>query len=209
MWGDGIVKRRAVASLGATFVLLALMQGEAAASFQGFPRLLKQQIERLRLSEPTLAPMAHTRFCLQYPADCRVRRTIFRGGAVELTAARWEDLKAVNLRVNRAIRPHVNTAGVAAERWLISPPTGDCNDYAVTKRHELIQRGWPARALLLAEVGLPSGDGHLVLVIRTRTGDLVADNLTPHIKPWSATRYRFVRLQSPRNPLFWSTVATN
>jgi hypothetical protein len=41
---------------------------------------------------------------------------------------------------------------VSNEKRLIAPKAGDCNDYAVTKRHQFLTRGWTARALLLAEV---------------------------------------------------------
>jgi predicted transglutaminase-like cysteine proteinase len=95
---------------------------------------------------------------------------------------------------------------VAGEQWLISPKAGDCNDYAVTKRHELMAKGWPARALLLAEVVTTWGEHHLVLVIRTRDGDLVADNLNANIRAWNKAPYQWVRVQSPADPKFWSTV---
>ncbi|WWE91844.1 transglutaminase-like cysteine peptidase [Bradyrhizobium symbiodeficiens] len=84
---------------------------------------------------------------------------------------------------------------------------GDCNDYAVTKRHALLERGWPARALLLAEVVTGSGEHHLILVVRTRSGDVVVDNLNANVRPWSKTNYQWVRMQSPQNPQFWSKVA--
>lgn len=177
------------------------------AAFFGAPRALKQQVARLLLDEPAPAPMAHTRFCLQYTQECKVRRTVFRGGAMKLTAERWSELAKVNADVNRTITPEPNTRGVAYERWLIGPSAGDCNDYAVTKRHELIKRGWAPRNLLLAEVVVASGEHHLVLVIRTTDGDFIADNLHPTIRPWATPRYRWVRMQSPKNPQFWSRVA--
>jgi predicted transglutaminase-like cysteine proteinase len=120
---------------------------------------------------------------------------------------RRAELVTVNAQVNRRIVPEHNDRGVAGEKWLISPARGDCNDYAVTNRHELLERGWPSRALLLAEVVIGSGEYHLVLVVRTEQGDLVADNLSANIRPWYQTRYRWVRVQSPRNPQFWATVA--
>ena len=46
-----------------------------------------------------------------------------------------------------------------------------------------MQLGWPSRALLLAEVVTRWGEHHLVLVVRTRTGDFVADNLYPGVRP--------------------------
>jgi predicted transglutaminase-like cysteine proteinase len=165
-----------------------------------------QRQARITFGAPVLPPFAHTRFCLVYPAECRIRARIFRNSAIALTPARRDELVRINAEVNRAIRPQHGSESVADEKWLIAPRSGDCNDYAVTKRHELIARGWPARALMLAEVVIPSGTHHLVLVVRTRSGDLVADNLTTAIRPWTSVPYRWVRIQSPVNPLFWSAV---
>ena len=131
---------------------------------------------------------------------------IFRGGPVSLTAERWDDLKEVNATVNREIAPELNELGLAGEKWLINPRSGECHDYAVSKRHELLDRGWPARALLLSEVVTHSGEHHLVLVVRTKNGDLVLDNLTPQIRPWSRAPYRWVRIQ-PTDTRLWATVS--
>jgi predicted transglutaminase-like cysteine proteinase len=165
-------------------------------------------IVRIEFNTPALAPMAHTFFCLKYHNDCRIHQIVFRGGALKLTAERWADLKRINAEVNHAIIPTRNNAGLAAEKWAISPKAGDCHDYAVTKRHELLARGWPARSLLLSEVETSWGEHHLVLVVRTNEGDFVADNLNGDIRSWSNTPYQWVRIQSPNNPMFWSTVAS-
>ncbi|MET4279826.1 putative transglutaminase-like cysteine proteinase [Bradyrhizobium sp. F1.2.2] len=97
--------------------------------------------------------------------------------------------------------------GPVVETWLINPDRGDCNDYAVSKRHELLNRGWPAGALLLSEVVTKLGKHHLVVVVRTRSGTLVLDNLTPQTKPWARAPYRWVRSQMPNNPQLWTTIA--
>ena len=170
------------------------------------PLIVKPSIAHIQFNVPVLAPMAHTMFCLQYPSDCRVRKIVFRGGAVKLTAERRAELERVNNEVNRAIIPERNVEGLAGEKWLISPRSGDCNDYAVTKRHKLLVRGWPARALLLSEVVTSWGEHHLVLVVRTQNGDFVADSLTPKIRSWSKAPYQWVRIQSPNSPVFWSSV---
>jgi predicted transglutaminase-like cysteine proteinase len=78
---------------------------------------------------------------------------------------------------------------------------------AVTKRHELLDRGWPARALLLSEVVSRRGEHHLVLVVRTKSGDLVLDNMTAQIKPWSRAPYRWVRIQLPTDNRLWATIS--
>lgn len=170
------------------------------------PKLLKHHLDRITLETPTLGPMAHTVFCLKYPKECEVRRIAFRAKKFELTPERWNELTEVNTRINRRIRPERNSLGLAGERWVISPVAGDCNDYAVTKRHELLERGWPSRSVLLAEVVTGWGEHHLVVVVRTDKGDLVLDSLSPTIRPWADAPYRWARMQSPSNPKFWSSV---
>jgi predicted transglutaminase-like cysteine proteinase len=38
-------------------------------------------------------------------------------------------------------------------------------------------------SLLLAQVVIPSGEHHLVLLVRTRESDLVLDNLAENVRP--------------------------
>lgn len=170
-------------------------------------RSLMSPIVRIQFTEPVLAPMAHTLFCLKNRSDCKVHNIVFRGGPLKLTAERWTELARVNTEVNHSITPKRDTEWLAGHGWQISPKSGDCNDYAVTKRHELLELGWPERDLLLSEVVTSRGEHHLVLVARTSDGDFVADNLTPGIRSWSKAPYQWVRIQSPGNPTFWSTVA--
>ena len=62
--------------------------------------------------------------------------------------------------------------------------------------------------MLLSEVVVPSGQHHLVLVVRTKNADLVLDNLSGNVRPVSMTyrQYRWVRIESPQNPRFWAAV---
>lgn len=200
--------KRAAASAVLIAAVLAIVSSaySAPAAFFSLPRAVGLQLIRLEL--PALAPIAYSRFCLQYPDDCQVRRMVFRRPRpVVLTPARFRDLIEVNYDVNRAITPRADEGSVVDERWRISPQTGACHDFAVTKRHELLARGWASRSLLLAEVVVPWGEHHLVLVVRTDQGDFVLDNLTGGIKAWSSTPYRWVRIQSPDDPNNWMTVA--
>ena len=189
-------------------VLVASGCGSAEAGFIGLPSMLGQMTKRISFGNYTLAPMAFTQFCLRYADQCKPQQIVFRGGPVRLTEERWDDLKMVNKSVNASMVPEPNTAGLAGEKWLVNPSRGDCNDYAVSKRAELLKRGWPARALLLSEVVTAWGEGHLILVVRTSVGDLVLDNLTPQIRPWTRAPYRWVRMQTPKNPNFWASLAS-
>ncbi|WP_376707510.1 transglutaminase-like cysteine peptidase [Bradyrhizobium canariense] len=177
----------------------------AGAALSTVPTALQAALGHIELGRPTLPPLTYTLFCLRYDAECRLRR-LFRGGPIRLTEKRWTELREINRVVNWAIAPARNELGLAGEAWIINPTRGDCNDYAVSKRHELLQRGWPARVLLLSEVVVGSGEHHLVLLVRTRSGDIVLDNLTPQIILWSRTPYRWVRVQSPGRDGLWVAV---
>ena len=198
--------------LKAAAVVAALFWVTASqAAFTGLPYNLKYQLdERVHFGSAVLPPIAHSRFCLTYPDDCEVHSIDFRHRNIELTMARWNELNSVNRDVNRSIEPFVPDESATVEQWHVSPAVGDCKDYAVTKRHELLARGWPSRALLLSEVIVPSGEHHLILVVRTKIADLVLDNLTPNIRPVPKTyaQYQWVRIESPQNPRFWNRVDT-
>jgi len=190
-------------------VLAAGANQTVEAGFVGLPRGLHATIDRIHLEAPALPPFAYTEFCLRYKAECTVKhRMVFRGGRVRLDFRRWAELTIVNSRVNAAIRPERNDGRLIDEKWLINPKSGDCNDYAVSKRHELIKLGWSARNLLLSEVVTTWGEHHLVVVVRTRKGDIVLDSLVPQIRPWSQTPYQWVRIQRPDSDRLWSTIAT-
>jgi predicted transglutaminase-like cysteine proteinase len=188
-------------------LLLRDLRNGSTARLASVSNGLEQGIQLIRFDAPTLAPMAFTQFCLKYPSDCKSGRLLLEGDRIELNDMRRSELETVNRTVNSSIRPERNEDGLAGEKWLLSPLRGDCNDYAVTKRHQLIARGWPARTVLLSEVVTVSGEHHLVTVVRTNNGDLVLDNLTDQIKPWSRTPYRWLRIQTPKNPNYWASIS--
>jgi predicted transglutaminase-like cysteine proteinase len=156
-------------------------------------------------ASPALAPFQHVRFCLRFPADCKSDAA--EKDHVDLSDQTSEILKRVNRSVNGEITPTLKSYGSNLEdRWTIAPSRGDCNDYAVTKRHELIADGLPARALRLSVVKTASGIGHLVLVVTTTQGDLVLDNLTDAIRPWQKTDYQWLKIQSAADARLWYAV---
>jgi predicted transglutaminase-like cysteine proteinase len=154
---------------------------------------------------PTLAPFQHVRFCLKYPADCTSSPADLE--RIELKVETLELLRRVNNSVNIAIAPKLKGYGPELkDSWKIAPVSGDCNDYANTKRHKLLESGLPSKALRLSVVKTPSGIGHLVLVIATTKGDLVLDNLTDSINDWQSTDYHWLKIQSASDARFWYEV---
>jgi predicted transglutaminase-like cysteine proteinase len=157
-------------------------------------------------ASPTLAPFQHVRFCLRYPSDCKSNPT--EAERIDFDAETSELLKRVNHIVNTSINPTLKSYGTnLGDGWTIAPDTGDCNDYAVTKRHELLGNGLPSKALRLSVVTTPSGIGHLVLVVITTKGDIVLDNLTEAIRPWQSTEYHWLKIQSATDPKLWYAVS--
>jgi predicted transglutaminase-like cysteine proteinase len=156
-------------------------------------------------ASPTLAPFQHVRFCLRYPSDCKSDPT--EHDRVELNAETSELLKRVNHGVNISIIPTSKSYGAnLGDGWTIAPDMGDCNDYAVTKRHALLESGLPSKALRLSVVRTATGIGHLVLVVATTRGDIVMDNLTEAIRPWQSTGYHWLKIQSATDSRFWFEV---
>jgi predicted transglutaminase-like cysteine proteinase len=156
-------------------------------------------------ASPTLAPFQHVRFCLRYPSDCKSDPA--ENERVDLNAETSELLKRVNHNVNTSILPTAKSYGPnLGDGWTIGPDMGDCNDYAVTKRHEFLENGLPSKALRLSVVKTAWGVGHLVLVVSTTRGEMVLDNLTEVIRPWQNTDYHWLKIQSASDAKFWYEV---
>jgi predicted transglutaminase-like cysteine proteinase len=148
------------------------------------------------LLTPTLTPFQHVRFCLRYPSDCKSNPA--ENDHIDLDAETSELLKRVNHSVNMSIIPTRKSYGRnLGDGWTIAPDMGDCNDYAVTKRHKLIEKGLPSKALRLAVV---------VLVVVTKKGDIVMDDLTEVIRPWQSTDYDWLKIQSATDSKFWHEI---
>jgi predicted transglutaminase-like cysteine proteinase len=156
------------------------------------------------IGRPTLAPFAYTQFCLKHARECRANAARKPGTA--FNGASRPELEQVNREVNDAINPRPHANPKLGEEWTVHPKEGDCKDYAATKRHELLLRGWPSSLLRLAEVVTNTGDHHLVLVVRLQDEDVILDNLHRDIRPLHETNYSWVRIQSRMDPKFWYTV---
>lgn len=141
-----------------------------------------------------MTPLPMQFFCASNPQECVAARA---------ATATWNDelhatLQRVNSQVNAAIRPQANPRG----GWKINPASGDCNDYALTKRSRLIEMGIPAGALRLAVTQTSRGEKHLILVVKTNAGDVVLDNLSRSIKTLKQSGYPIFAMSSA-NPKRW------
>lgn len=192
------------AALAGAAAMMMTLGAQALASTPG------QSESRVRMAEfgAARAPIGWLQFCRAFPADCAVGG----GGAtrVGLSEAAWRELNRVNDEVNAAIEP-VTDADLygTEEMWTYPQGRGDCEDYVLLKRRLLIERGWPAEALLVTVVRDERGDGHAVLTVTTSEGDLVLDNQRPEIRRWNDTGYAYEKRQSPRDPNGWVWLRTD
>ena len=114
-----------------------------------------------------------------------------------LTQARWAELDAINRQVNSTVTPVTDLELYGREElWTYPNRYGDCEDYALLKRHMLIRQGWAPESLLMTVVWDENGEGHAVLTVTTSAGDFVLDNKRDDIRRWQATGYTFEKRQS-------------
>ncbi len=124
---------------------------------------------------------------------------------VILTDESFAELERANRSVNAQIKPMTDFAHYGVpDKWTYpNDGLGDCEDYALLKRHLLLEAGWPSEVLLITVVWDKGDEGHTVLTVRTDRGDLVLDNESSKIVLWSASGYSFVKRQSQADPNAW------
>ncbi len=185
-------------SMVATASLPAQAYRKSGIPERGFLPQTSYMAERGRVS----APFGHIEFCVRRPSECLIRsRNVARA---RLDANSWRVLKQVNYRVNRRIRSKSDRAAFGkTDYWTIGGRVGDCEDYALTKRHELIRRGWSSNTLLVATARDRRNRMHAVLIVHTNRGDFVLDNQTGRIRSWTETGYTWLKRQSRQNPKKW------
>src|ERR1700733_7469200 len=191
--GGAIAARRAVIS--AIVVLSCWFTGCGSA---GAAALYASLGERT----PT-PPIGWVQFCQTYQSECNT--TPLPPRDVVLNDKAWNDLKAVNDRVNRTIKPVTDMDHYGVIQWWRYPDdgSGPCHSYALLKRRLLMQAGWPRQALLMTIVHEADGEGHAVLTVKTDRGEFILDNLNDDILLWSATSYHYYKRQSQDDPNVW------
>ncbi len=174
-------------------------------SIQLAPARKPQTITFMQAFGDTLPPIGYVTFCRENRAECQPSARFT--DRVELTAARITELEGINDHVNDAVRPvsDLDLYG-KLEVWTYPSGKGDCEDYVLLKRRMLIERGWPDSTLLITVVRDENNEGHAVLTVRTDRGDLVLDNKRRKITRWNDTPYTFIKRQSERNPMVWTSL---
>lgn len=177
-----------------------LAQADSARGKRTYP---ESNSPYMRVFGTAYPPYGFVQFCQMFEAECAAGPLSNERFAA--TPARLSELDAVNRWVNQTIQPATDMElyGVSEFWTLPYNGKGDCEDYALLKRHILIERGWPASALLMTVVRDEKGEGHAVLTARTSQGDFVLDNKVADVRLWNETGYLFIMRQSYTNPRHW------
>lgn len=189
----------AIASESSGFVRTALTERETVYAPRGFQNLCNARPE----------------FCVSQQVEPEVAEIMQEMGqlfgaralqmdAPELTPERLRTLEQVNITVNQSIHPTEDPAG---DVWSFSALAGDCEEYVLMKREVLARLGWPRSAMRIAVVrGAGNYPYHAVLVVGTRGGEFVLDNLTNALTRVEDSPYEFVVSQSFQRPGQWVRV---
>ncbi|UDL91016.1 transglutaminase-like cysteine peptidase [Mesorhizobium sp. PAMC28654] len=155
---------------------------------------------------PTSQPIGHYDFCKIHVDECSIRSP--NNTPEHMSSQLLRQITAVNLSVNTRVKPMSDMDNYGKEEWWAYPEDGfgDCEDYALEKRRELISSGVAVSNLLMTVVRKPDGEGHAVLTVRTDKGDFILDNLTNKVRLWSVTGYRYLKRQSSENTGRWVSI---
>ncbi len=188
----GLAALCAAVCLGATGLVAGELDG------RGF--------QPIAMKSTTKTPIGARQFCAERPEECQVASV--GAGPVKLTVAKRRDLDAVNRHVNGTVTAMTDLDYYGQREMWAYPDkgVGDCEDFALEKRRELMQQGWPSTALRMALVRQRNGEAHAVLVANTDGGDFVLDNLVADVLDWSQTSYKFVKISSPETLARWIDV---
>ncbi|MDR6430721.1 transglutaminase-like cysteine peptidase [Brucella pseudogrignonensis] len=155
--------------------------------------------------ERTSQPIGHYEFCERHPAECSILNKT--SAPLTLNQKVWQGIVTINASINERIAPRTDMEVWGHEEYWEYPTTaGDCDDYMLLKRRELIALGIPANTLLMTVVRQPNGEGHAVLTIRTDRGDFILDNLDQRVRIWNDTDYTYLKRQSTTNTGVWVSI---
>lgn len=160
-------------------------------------RILLIMLGFLTLSGPAYAfsmgvPIGYRGLCNHAPQFCQADRAVKKEvPPIPYTSRLKRLLSEVNTRWNTRIRPITDEDKFnEREVWVGATDEGDCEEYAIAKKMELLSLGYSASQLLYAVVNSKySKTGHLVLVVRTSAGNFVLDNEDSRVLLWEEARY--------------------
>ena len=186
--------------IAAAFAVAAGMFAGTASDTAAEPRRSAAQGAHITTHNTPFIVPGHIGYCRRHADECSPHEKPRQ--VVVLNKTTQRQLERVNTLFNNRITYRLDAQQYGREDYWAFPANniGDCEDYALAKRRELIARGWPPSSLLLATAKAETGEGHAVLIARTDKGDFVLDNRYAAVMPWRALPYKWFALQDPAQP---------
>lgn len=101
----------------------------------------------------------------------------------------------INLGVNESVTYKTDLEQYdKPEFWALVGEFGDCEDYALLKRHKLRELGYAESAHMVA-CYTETGEGHAVCIVDTITGAYVLDNRHPYPMRKSQLNYNWIGIE--------------
>jgi predicted transglutaminase-like cysteine proteinase len=198
---------RALLAFAVSFPMTVVPYHSPAAAAEAAERLLLTNSStrsgpRLDAYAPTLPPAGFSDVCRRYAWACISSSASISEDEL-LTLARL-----INRNVNRKIQAALDQAIYGVKDYWTLPESGigDCEDYALMKKRELLLAGVPGDRLLLATALTAASAPHTVLVLRAASADYVLDNLRGRVLEWRKTSYTFLKMQDPIRANRWNLI---
>src|SRR5690606_4810061 len=96
----------------------------------------------------TTIPVGHMEFCRSRPNECQAYDQVVP--AMSLDEDSWQQLVSINAYYNQTVVPVTDEALYnVTEFWTYPNGYGDCEDFALAKRRDLINAGWHPSTLMI------------------------------------------------------------
>lgn len=137
--------------------------GFICSYFVSTATLQASELPLINLDREIQAPSGAKSLCKEYSWACANTRS---SGLPE--AREKQIVKTINTRVNQKIRAVSDQSQYGTKEYWTLPTqgSGDCEDFALQKKFELMQNGLDPTKLLIATVLDTNRSGHAVLVYR-------------------------------------------
>ena len=179
--------------------IVALSLALALIIVSGCSTIPEEQKSSMELGEKVIPPIGYIVFCARNSNECGSSESKI----LRLTEDSWEKLQTIQWEVNHSVRYRHDEK----EKWsYVDQGFGDCEDYALEKRRQLVAVGIPRSALVLSTVTTKTGNYHAVLVVVTDKGDFVLDSHFKSVMHWERNPYTWRTREDTKDPMKWFRV---
>jgi predicted transglutaminase-like cysteine proteinase len=189
--------------LGQTLKMTVAAGLTLVATMLGSPSASASDMMPINIEKGMAPPKGFILYCMNHQIRCPAK---IQSLQVEMDSNRWAQLASVQHTINASIRGRDDTRDPNYQMKDDETGEGSCSQYALAKMKKLISLGWPQESLLLAAAYTETGEGHMVLVVTTTSGDYVLDNRQRDVVFWKKLPYKWIERQNQENHQSWLAI---